>query len=333
MSQQSLTAIDVSAGAGGLVSGLDEAGFTIRTVVTHSATGAKTIRKSRPGWTVIDGADAAIDGDDWYGVDLVSGTITGLPSDADGQPAHPFGTLLEVVDRAEPAAVFASAAPELASPRFARYREGVIRQLEAQGYRAGWQQFDLSRFGVPQDRSLFVLIAGKPERFSTFAWPAPITTTPSVGQYLYPIMAERGWPAALFWASRAFGLAPRIAAPTDDEFLDMGSNFTKGEWHTMAVDGWGIADASPAADASLDMLPQLSLTMIARLQGFRHAWWFVGSKAEVFHQIAGEFPPVAAASIGAAIASALQAGALITADFGQATASVASATEAEAAAL
>lgn len=314
-----LSFVDLSAFSGGLASGMEAAGFHPRMILTASELGSQTIRANRPEWNVVRGAAAGMDASSFDGVDLVSATVRELPGDADGTPGHPLGDVLAVVESVNPAAVLVSASPELAAPRFALYRERVVRQLGDLGFQAGWQQFELPWFGIPQRRRVFVLVAGDPSRFTGFSWPARVGGDVSLGRYLYPQMAENGWPGALFWASRSGGIGPAIMPDVDQDEPNLGSAFSTVEWHTLAIDGYAIAQSAPGADFAPEQNPQLTMEMIAHLQGFDRDWRFVGSPAEQLRQIAGDFPPLVAESIGRSVAASLQAGAVAQPVFGART--------------
>ena len=311
----SLSFLDLSACAGGLASGLEAAGFTPELVLTSSELGAKTIRINRPTWDVKHQLPGEVDAEQHAGIDLISATVRDLPTGSDGEAANPLGEVLSVIEEIQPGAVLISVSPEMAAPRFALYRSRVVRQLEAYGLQAGWQQFDLSWFGIPQRRRVFVLVAGDPERFDGFAWPAQVAGDVSVGRYLYPQMAENGWAGALFWASRSSGIGPAILPDVDQDELNLGSTVTKAEWKLLAVDGYSIAEAAPAQGSALEQNPRLTMGMIASLQGFPRSWHFAGSPAAQLQQIAGDFPPLVALSIGRALAATLRASAVARPDF------------------
>jgi DNA (cytosine-5)-methyltransferase 1 len=69
----------------------------------------------------------------------------------------------------------------------------------------------------------------------------------------------------------------------------------------MGVDGLGLADQAPAHDAPLNLLPKLTLLMVARLQGFPDTWHFSGRKTAAYRQVGNAFPPPVAAAVGSSI--------------------------------
>jgi DNA (cytosine-5)-methyltransferase 1 len=275
----------------------------------------QTIRRNRPDWVVATAAPTSLIAQPLEGVDLISATIRELPEGRDGQPVDPLADVLSVIEGADPAAILISVSPEMSAPRFAVYRERIVRQLDMWGFRAGWQQFDLSWFGIPQRRRVFVLVAGDPARIGGFAWPARVSGEVSMGRFLYPQMVENGWAGALFWASRSSGVGPPIRPDVDQDEMNLGSALVKAEWRTLAIDAYSIAAEAPAAGSSLEQNPRLTLAMIAHLQGFHRDWQFFGTPAEQLRQIAGEFPALIAESLGRSIAASLRASAVIRADF------------------
>lgn len=74
----------------------------------------------------------------------------------------------------------------------------------------------------------------------------------------------------------------------------------------MGVDGMGVADAAPTRDFPRDALPRLTVTMVARLQGFPDQWEFTGRKTAAYRQVGNAFPPLVARAVGLSIVNALK---------------------------
>jgi DNA (cytosine-5)-methyltransferase 1 len=131
-----------------------------------------------------------------------------------------------------------------------------------------------------------------------------------VGEALGALMAANGWPGAAGWAARASDIAPTIVGGSKKHGgPDLGPTRAKRAWRTLGVDGLGLADAAPAADAPLSLVPRLTCEMVARLQGWDDAeyqWEFTGRKTASYRQIGNAFPPPVARALGDAIRRALR---------------------------
>jgi DNA (cytosine-5)-methyltransferase 1 len=182
-----------------------------------------------------------------------------------------------------------------------------LREL---GYVPGWRLLNASDFGVPQLRPRFVLVALRPGDAPWFRWPSPSPgPAATVGQALSDLMAARGWPGTAAWARRADRIAPTIVGGSKKHGgPDLGPTRAKRAWAELGVDGLGIADVAPAADADPGLAPRLTCEMVARLQGWRDEWdWrFSGRKTARYRQIGNAFPPPVAEAVGAAIRRALE---------------------------
>ena len=75
----------------------------------------------------------------------------------------------------------------------------------------------------------------------------------------------------------------------------------------LGVDGKGIADGNPPADAPADFMPRLTVRMAARIQGFDDDWMFAGRKTASYRQVGNAFPPAVARRVGQQIIRAWEA--------------------------
>jgi DNA (cytosine-5)-methyltransferase 1 len=120
-------------------------------------------------------------------------------------------------------------------------------------------------------------------------------------------MAARGWPGADAWRAGAQGIAPTIVGGSKKHGgPDLGPTRAREEWAKLGVDGLGIADAPPGADAPAGHMPKLTLGMVSLLQGFPVDWVFSGRKTAAYRQVGNAFPPPVAMALGRAIRAALE---------------------------
>ena len=154
-------------------------------------------------------------------------------------------------------------------------------------------------FGVPQLRPRFILVAMRPDAYAHFEWPSAIGTPPTVGEALHAMMAEDGWKGAEAWARKANGVGPTLVGGSRKHGgPDLGPTRAREAWSKLGVDGRGLADAPPPADAPVDHMPRLTLPMAAAIQGFPPDWQFYGRKTASYRQIGNAFPPPVARAVG-----------------------------------
>jgi DNA (cytosine-5)-methyltransferase 1 len=290
------------------------AGFGHSLAVEIDRDAAATLRLNRPGWDVHEGDVRDINGRDYKGLDLLAGGVPCPPFSIAGKQLGAdderdlFPEAIRLVREARPTAVMLENVKGLASARFTPYRQSILDALDEMGYDADWQLFNSSEFGVPQLRPRFILVAMKRRNFRKFEWPRALGTPPTVGRVLSPLMGSRGWEGAAEWARRANSIAPTLVGGSKKHGgADLGPTRAKQAWLQLGVDGKGIADEAPAADAPLNYVPRLTNDMAARIQGFDPAWKFAGRKTSVYRQIGNAFPPPVAKAIGGSIAEALGA--------------------------
>lgn len=309
-----LSVLEICAGAGGQSSGLEMAGFSHSLAVEIDRDAAATLRLNRPGWDVQEGDVREVNGRDYKGVDLLAGGVPCPPFSIAGKQLGAdderdlFPEAIRLVREARPTAVMLENVKGLASARFSPYRQSILDALDAMGYDADWQLFNSSEFGVAQLRPRFILVAMKRRNFRKFEWPRAHGTPPTVGRVLGPLMGSRGWEGAAEWATRANNIAPTLVGGSKKHGgADLGPTRAKQAWLQLGVDGRGVAEEAPGADAPLHHVPRLTNEMAARIQGFSEDWKFSGRKTSVYRQIGNAFPPPVAKAIGGSIGEALGA--------------------------
>jgi DNA (cytosine-5)-methyltransferase 1 len=314
-----LDVVEICAGAGGQALGLERAGFEHALAVELDAAACGTLRANRPGWKVAEGDVADPDlwrPRDYAGVALLAGGVPCPPFTVAGRQLGAtderdlYAWAVELCGVIRPRALLLENVRGLSTSRFSAYRQHVLDRLRVLGYVPGWRLLHASDFGVPQLRPRTVLVALRAQDAPWFRWPSPSAQPAlTVGQALGDLMAARGWPGAAAWASRADRVAPTIVGGSKKHGgADLGPTRAKRAWAELGVDGIGIADAAPAADAALSLRPRLTCEMVTRLQGWQDDWgWrFSGLKTARYRQIGNAFPPPVAEAVGTAIRRALE---------------------------
>lgn len=314
MNDTSLRVLEICAGAGGQSFGLEEAGFKHELAVEIDPDAAETLRLNRPEWNVITDDVREVNGADYKGIDLLAGGVPCPPFSVAGKQLGAdderdlFPEAIRLVRESKPNAVMLENVKGLASARFSTYRDSIRSELEGLGYKTDWQLLYSSEFGVPQLRPRFILVAIRGSKFDKFEWPGAIGTPRTVGATLLPLMRANGWQGAEAWARKANGIGPTIVGGSKKHGgPDLGPTRAKEAWLALGVDGKGIANEAPGADAPLHHIPRLTNEMVSRIQGFDPSWQFYGKKTSVYRQIGNAFPPPVAEGVGRAILRALGA--------------------------
>jgi DNA (cytosine-5)-methyltransferase 1 len=310
---QPLSVLEICAGAGGQALGVDHAGFELAAAVEIERDMCSTLRRNRPDWKIIEDDIRNVDGKQFRGIDLLAGGVPCPPFSIAGKQLGRdderdlFPEALRLVEESRPAAVMIENVRGFASERFASYREKLFRKLHSLGYAVEWDVLNACSFGLPQLRPRFVLTAVKEDFAESFAWPLPVPAPPpTVGDTIGGLMASRGWKGAPAWRKKASGIAPTVVGGSKKHGgPDLGPTRAKQQWKTLGVDGHGIADMPPGPDDPYDLLPRLTVAMVARLQGFPDEWIFTGGKTSSYRQVGNAFPPPVACAVARELRRAL----------------------------
>lgn len=316
---KSLTSVEICAGAGGQALGLHRAGFIHELAVELDATAAETLSRNLEASVAVgDVADRSVwTPSDYSGIDLFAGGVPCPPFSIAGKQLGSsderdlFAWAVEQLAVVRPRALLLENVRGLASARFSGYRQRILDRLAQFGYVADWRLLYSADYGVPQLRPRFILIALREDDAPYFRWPEPSTRTATVGSTLRDLMAENGWTHADEWAALANGIAPTLVGGSKKHGgADLGPTRAKRAWAQLLVDGKGVANEAPGASAPhpSEVMPRLTIPMVARIQGWRPEdnWTFSGRKTSQYRQIGNAFPPPVAEALGRSIAAALR---------------------------
>ncbi len=306
-----LTCVEICAGAGGQALGLEMAGFEPEALVEIEKACCNTLRVNRPEWNVVEGDVKEFSGSPYYGVDLLAGGVPCPPFSKAGKQLGKnderdlFPEALRLVDEIKPKAVMLENVRGFLDAVFEDYRFNLKKQLEKLGYIAEWRLLNASDFGVSQLRPRVVIVAIKKDMADFFFWPEIKRQNPkTVGQLLKDQMAANGWKGVNSWVKQADDIAPTIVGGSKKHGgPDLGPTRAKRAWATLGVDGKGIAYAPPERD--FVGMPQLTVEMVAKIQGFPDDWRFTGKKTPAYRQVGNAFPPPVAQAVAKSIYLAL----------------------------
>lgn len=308
-----LTTLELCAGAGGQAIGLEAAGYSHQAAVEIEADFCETLRKNRPSWKVINEDINKLDGSKFEGIDLLAAGLPFPPFSVAGKQLgdkderNLFPAALRIIEQSKPRAVMIENVRGFLDEVFLDYREGLRDRLYELGYITAWRLLNASDFGVPQLRPRVVIVALKREFWDRFDWPQVATQNPpTVGDALHKLMASRGWRGANRWRSNADDIAPTVVGGSKKHGgPDLGPTRAKRAWASLGVDGLGIADLPPSADDPVDLMPRLTVPMVALVQGFPPDWQFHGRKTAAYRQVGNAFPPPVAKAVALQIKKAL----------------------------
>lgn len=309
-----VTAAELCAGGGGQALGLENAGFHHECVVEYEPQFCTTLRGNRPHWNVLQLDLRDLNVNQFRGIDLLAAGVPCPPFSIAGHQLGAddsrdmFPSVLRIIEASRPRAILLENVPGLATERFKPYRQQLMENLRRFGYQVDWRILQASDYGVPQLRPRFVLVGLQPSDAEFFAWPAPISPAPTVGESLIDLMAEGGWLGAESWASnRATKIAPTLVGGSKKHGgPDLGPTRAKQQWQQLGVDGKGLANEPPDIDFPFDGLPRLTVRMAARIQSFPDSWVFAGGKTAAYRQVGNAFPPLVAKAVGQSILHAIQ---------------------------
>src|SRR5580700_1685232 len=318
---QSLSTLELCAGAGGQALGLEQAGIDHAGLIEIDKHACATLRRNRPRWNVIEkDLNLFTDASAFRGVDIVSGGLPCPPfSRAGGQLGEKdernlFPVAIDIVDQIRPRAILIENVRGFLDAVFLDYRTYIAGSLKKLGYTTDWRLLNASDFGVPQLRPRVVFIAVQSGYADHFDWPEPGQVTPkTVGEVLYDLIAAKGWKGAKAWKKRANEIAPTIVGGSKKHGgPDLGPTRAKRAWAALGVNAHLLADEPPARD--FVGMPYLTVPMVARLQGFPSSWTFAGRKTNAYRQVGNAFPPPVACAVAKKLAACLTTRRLIRAN-------------------
>ena len=323
MTGRRFASVELCAGLGGQVLGLEQAGFDPMLLMDSSDDACRTLALNRPGWDVrrldltsyeaAEAVAASVSFD--RGLDLLSGGLpriksaAGMKRDGDAHERMILHTAVHIAKSVRPRAILLENLDALVTgPQFAEDRAWIERELTGAGYRVEWRVLDASHFGVPQFRKSGFLVGLAQSVTGEFRWPDPSgDPPPTVGEVLGESMAARGWSGARRWAAQADRPGPALVGGSDRRGgADLGPSGSKRAWlRTAGVDGNSLGDEVPGPDFPEDGTPKITVGQAAVIQGIPQGWRIHGLKTAAYRQVGHALPPPVARALGYSLGRAL----------------------------
>jgi DNA (cytosine-5)-methyltransferase 1 len=316
-----LTVLELCAGAGGQALGFEKAGYAHVGLLEIDKDARRTLKFNRPTWNVIEGDSNGdihlFDGSPYAGITDV--LAAGLPCPpwskagrqlGESDERNLFPAALRIIRQVRPKAILIENVTGITDDKFKGFRETFAAEIELLGYHTfDWQVLNACDFGVPQLRPRAAFVAVPRGWKDHFAPPVVKATAPTVGESLFGLMSERGWPGAARWRSKANSIAPTLVGGSKKHGgPDLGPTRAKRQWKDLSVNGHLVAEEAPGPDFPVDADPYLTVRMAARIQGFDEGWQFSGRKTSAYRQVGNAFPPPVAEALARAIADCLRKG-------------------------
>ena len=200
VSEESVTAIELFAGAGGLALGLEQAGICTVEYVEFDKACCETLKTNRPEWNVICDDIHNVDFTEYSGqIDVVTG---GFPcqafsyagkklgfEDTRGTLFHEFARCVQQV---RPKMFLAENVRGLVSHDKGRTLQTIIEVLKSLGYSVQYKILNAAYYGVGQKRERIVIIGIRDDLPIDFSFPIPDEKMTTLRQVLKDCPASPG---------------------------------------------------------------------------------------------------------------------------------------------
>ncbi len=330
--QNTLTVIELFAGAGGLGLGLELAGFESKAVVENNKWACETLRKNRPNWNVIEGdiikiADNGISSQiNCLGeIDLLSG---GYPcqsfsyagkrlglEDTRGTLFYPYAQILQEI---KPRTFLVENVKGLVSHDKGRTLQTMLAVFEESGYQVHYKVLNALDYNVAQKRERIVIIGIRHDVRKQigfyYTFPNPnkqkltlkdilqnvpdslCATYPQKKQEIFSLVPQGGC-----WRDLPELIAKDYMGKS--YYLDGGKT---GMARKMSWNEAGLTVLCSPAQKQTDRchpneLRPFSVRENARIQSFPDSWEFMGSMAEQYKQVGNAVPVNLSKAIGVSI--------------------------------
>ena len=160
-----LSSIEICAGAGGQALGLEMAGFNQLALIEIDNYACKTLKANRPNWNVIEADLKNFDARGFSDIDLLAGGVPCPPFSVAGNQLgenderNLFPDVIRLVSECRPKAVMIENVRGLMDEKFTYYRNQIAKSIHELGYVCHWNLLNACNFGVSQYRQRTIFVA------------------------------------------------------------------------------------------------------------------------------------------------------------------------------
>lgn len=325
----SITNIELFAGAGGLALGLEQAGITGLEFVEIDHFACETLRKNRPTWNIVEGDIHEISFVDYHNqVDIVSG---GAPCQAFSYAGRRLGfgdtrgTLFaefaRCVREVNPKMFLFENVKGLLTHDHGRTFETIRHTFESLGYELQYKVLNACYYGVGQKRERLILVGTRKDLADSviFDFPKPNKTWTTLRDALNGVPKSEYQPYSSN-KRKVMELVPAggcwIDLPEDVARAYMGKSYFSGggrrgmarriSWDEPCL----TLTTSPSQKQTERCHPEetrpFTVREYARIQSFPDDWIFVGPLSQQYKQIGNAVPVELARRIGAQLVKILK---------------------------
>lgn len=313
----SITAIELFAGAGGLALGLEKSGIKNVQLVEIDKFCCETLRKNRPHWNVVNEDIANIDFSVFKGkVDIITG---GSPCQAFSYSGKKLGfedtrgTLFyefaRAVKEVEPSLFMFENVRGLKSHDKGRTLETILNVLSELGYNIQYKVLNSNNFGVAQKRERIIIIGTKDGL--EFEYPNELDKKPTIRDALKNVPLSEGQSYSEK-KKKILDLVPPggcwVDLPVDIQKEYMGKSFYSGggkrgmarriSWDEPCLTLTCSPSQKQTERCHPDETRPFTVREYARIQSFPDDWVFAGGIGEKYKQIGNAVPVELARHLG-----------------------------------
>lgn len=319
VNKESVTAIELFAGAGGLALGLEQAGISTVKYVEFDKACCETLKTNRPEWNVVCDDIHNVDFTEYQDqIDIVTG---GFPcqafsyagkklgfEDTRGTLFHEFARCVQQV---KPKIFLAENVRGLVSHDKGRTLQTIIEVLKSLGYNVQYKILNAAYYGVGQKRERIVIIGIKSDLPIDFSFPSPDDKMTTLRQALKDCPLSPGVEYSAK-KKKVLELVPAggcwINLPEDVAKSYMGKSYYSGGGRRGMARriGWDepclTLTCSPSQKQTERCHPEetrpFTVREYARIQSFPDDWKFCGGIGDQYKQIGNAVPVEMARRIG-----------------------------------